>query len=1015
MSKKLKLFGLLALTVALAAGVAWAEFPLHILAGPDVGDREFKDTLLVATNMPITPGTFVTLTGDGTLLGKLYNNIDKFKVLNVDAGAGRSVTVAPGLSKRVEAITDKDHEFQVIVNRNGGGVVTFKGSNNNGPTKDVYTLYHGGTVQFGGTFVVTENNALGQRWIGVRGASTAAAAPVFQSGANDKVQFGNGNDPAGNPLYQPFLLSTHNEGALQYVKVNADAPVVNSSSQGLWLHDGLDQRTDFTADATALVGGLKSGGQGVKDEPFKVAERRDGEFVRLIKEGQGTLFINGDSDELKDDAAAQALKSAWGAGNDVDGYAPVDGAHHYGGTDVVKGVLEIHAGNATVLGDHFRGSLGKVWSKFQGSMSEMVTPYDPESFLTASRLTRDADNNIIDGAYNPLFIRNDAQVKVNRSQFFSDFNTDSATLFDANLYVLNSRVYHPQIAVTLDQNDSRAEGTMKGYFDLVLHSIRVGGANGRPTQGHPQNSAITHDSMAVLHVMKPVNQIVSGDTLISNGVLEIAGARSLGPDQVTIGAAGDRGFQTRWIKDVDPTKPDLGGVATLAVTDTFMLDNATVGQALGAVAVDDGKVLTFKDIELQNLGTQEQDTFRINPECVRLGTNYSTIKNIGGTEPFFTNKLGTDKNRLSDKWRGTVVFGSTSGDAEYKIAGTKFRQTRIDVERGVLQLNAFPTKTADQVSRNENPYAIVYLWPKSVLSLAKDMNNFGPHLNVKVTRDSRIRVVLRSSDIVPTLDNARAKDAVFVADHIDYRGLGDGEGNRDRRLVIQIDPSNLPSQTVSQGWVKLVYSLSGEGWENTHFLREDSTGHKEDFNKVEVSWIGAADLPIKGAKVYVDQEQYTVYVNFTEAINNPVDPGKPEPQPEKKPDGPEISAPSTAEVSKPVTFTLGDWYFNEKKLAAGDVKDVVWMLDGKDVTTQVNGNKLEVTPTAEGTMTLEIKGKLVSDPTKELSQKKSVTVTKAGTTPTPTPEAGKSGGGCDAGFGALALALAAAFLLKKKA
>ena len=104
---------------------------------------------------------------------------------------------------------------------------------------------------------------------------------------------------------------------------------------------------------------------------------------------------------------------------------------------------------------------------------------------------------------------------------------------------------------------------------------------------------------------------------------------------------------------------------------------------------------------------------------------------------------------------------------------------------------------------------------------------------------------------------ARAKEAVFVADHIDYRGLGDGEGNRDRRLVIQIDPSDLPSQAVSQGWVKLVYSLSGEGWENTHFLREDSSGHKEDFKKVEVSWVGAANLPIKGTQVYVDQEQYT--------------------------------------------------------------------------------------------------------------------------------------------------------------
>ena len=63
-------------------------------------------------------------------------------------------------------------------------------------------------------------------------------------------------------------------------------------------------------------------------------------------------------------------------------------------------------------------------------------------------------------------------------------------------------------------------------------------------------------------------------------------------------------------------------------------------------------------------------------------------------------------------------------------------------------------------------------------------------------------------------------------------------------------------------------------------------------------------------------------------------------------------------------------------------------------------------------MTLEIKGKLVSDPTKELSQKKSVTVKKAGATP--EPEKKSSGGGCDAGFGALALVAGAAFLLRRK-
>ena len=152
-------------------------------------------------------------------------------------------------------------------------------------------------------------------------------------------------------------------------------------------------------------------------------------------------------------------------------------------------------------------------------------------------------------------------------------------------------------------------------------------------------------------------------------------------------------------------------------------------------------------------------------------------------------------------------------------------------------------------------------------------------------------------------------------------------------------------------------------------------------------------------------------------ITDPVNPGTPAPTPTPEKNGPEIDAPATVEPGKTVTFTLGDWYSEGKKLAAGDVKDIVWMLDGKDVTAQVKGNKLEVNaPAAEGTMTLEIKGKLVSDPTKELSQKKSVTVKKAGTTPTPTPEGGKSsGGGCDAGFGGLALALAAAFLLKRKA
>lgn len=137
-----------------------------------------------------------------------------------------------------------------------------------------------------------------------------------------------------------------------------------------------------------------------------------------------------------------------------------------------------------------------------------------------------------------------------------------------------------------------------------------------------------------------------------------------------------------------------------------------------------------------------------------------------------------------------------------------------------------------------------------------------------------------------------------------------------------------------------------------------------------------------------------------------------EPAPSVKPDGPEIDAPATVEPGKDVTFTLGKWYFENKELASGDVIDIVWMLDGKDVTSQVKDGKLTVkAPDVEGKMVLKVSGKLKSDPTKELSQEKTVEVKKAGGTPAPS---GSSSGGCDAGFAGLGLLLAAPLFLRKR-
>ena len=123
-----------------------------------------------------------------------------------------------------------------------------------------------------------------------------------------------------------------------------------------------------------------------------------------------------------------------------------------------------------------------------------------------------------------------------------------------------------------------------------------------------------------------------------------------------------------------------------------------------------------------------------------------------------------------------------------------------------------------------------------------------------------------------------------------------------------------------------------------YFLREHSDVNYEDYAKVRITWTTTSDI-VKNAVAHLDENSYTILLEVGADVTDPVNPGTPAPTPDKKPDGPEINAPATVEPGKTVTFTLGDWYLNDKKLAAGDVKDIVWMLDGKDVTAQVKGNK----------------------------------------------------------------------------
>lgn len=608
--------------------------------------------------------------------------------------------------------------------------------------------------------------------------------------------------------------------------------------------------------------------------------------------------------------------------------------------------------------------------------------------------------------YNPLWVQNDAKVMVNRSQFFSDFNIAKAATFHVDEYTLKGTNYNPQVTVTLDGNDSLADGLLEGKFDLVLAS---NAAAARPANTHPQSGAINSPAQAIFFINKPENKIFAeGETLVANGVLEIAGNKSIGGGQVTIGATGSVGTPDRGFLTPAPAV----GLGTFAASKTFNLENVTVGQDRGAVAVERGETLSFKDITLNNTGIGGANSFRINPADVALGAGYN---NIGLGDPFVTTPSG---GLLPGNWTdtATVEFGAaSSADAKYSVAGVLRNPTRVDVERGVWHLNSFLSPTAAQAAAGDTPFMHVYVWPTAVLSLAKDVNDFSPYMDLKVTDDSRIRVVLRDSDIAATRADAMGKDPVFQAHHIDYSGLGSGAQNKDRRLAIQLDPTQLTDKALKKGWVKLVFSPDARNWNHLHYLREYTPNLTyEDYAKVRITWTTKSDI-VKNAVAHVDQNSYTILLEVGTDVTDPVNPDKPTPQPET-PKLTAIVTPASGTTVKPgadVVFEVKDWKYEGKDV---EVENVKWMLNGENKTADVKGGKLTAKAGANGTkLELKVTANVKGDAKKTGELSSTVTVSD-GTTPTPpSDKKSSSGGGCDAGFGGLALVLAAAFLLKKKA
>ncbi len=974
LSKKLKLFGLLTLTLALGAGAAWA-FGLKTIVATDTNDYL---TTTVATSALVGTGT------KGMTTGQLKFGAPGH-VIQLKAAAKDDIfTVAPTTAKEIlEATADPNTGGQLIVNYDSDltselGTVVLKSGNKDDPTAANENIFGGGTVLLGGKLGLTRGNSIGQGWVGIMGRAKDKA-PVLMGYGVDSLILGH-TDPKGlivagrQPLY--LLAGAVDDAgpaldALRYAVVDSTPNSSSGALQGLEFRDGLAQ-LDVAAIGAVIAG------------PIAPTGDTAGRFVRLVKTGNGMMRIYGSAQ-----AATLAANATHASNISVASkHFALDGAFHRGGTTVVDGTLQMIAGVGTVNGDHFRGSLGRTWVPYQGS-SAAYAPADGHA-----NFVKPANHADI---YNPLRVEEKGKVILDRSQFFDDFNIVKGGVFQADDYLIGGKKFYPQIAVVLHQKNSNVDGLLKGNFDLILDAKDAVAL--RP-KDDPKDDGIAKPQQAVFYINSE-NEIggngagEKGDTLVSTGVLQIAKAKSIGAGEVTIGAANaeawDRGYTTS----------EIGVFAAAA---SFDLPNVTRGQKLGAAGAVNGATLTFKDISLLNRGIAKTNDFRINPRAVELGYGYQ-VSDKGGED--FTAAI--NKDAFHDSWTGTVAFG---GSGSWDVAGTMSNPTRVDIERGTLRLDSYPMATT-LIPANAEPFMHVYVWPEAALALADGVRDFNldkaHRMNLWVTDDSRINLVLNDSDIASSRADAMGKAPVFQAHEIDYTGLGAGQKDRDRRLVIQLDTSKLSNpKSIPAGWVKAVFSTNAPQWNRLHFLRENSNVNYEDYAKVRIVWSNTSDLPENTKAVaHLDENSNTILIEFGANVTDPVNPGGPTPTPDALTTTLTPSATSVAPGAE-VTVTLGEWTY---KGASADVVSEDVTVTGGTIKTPLAGKKVVLTAGAEGTMTVTATSVLKSDPKVTGKGTTSITVTKGGG----SGKKSSSGGGCDAGFGGLALALAAAFLLKRKA
>ena len=816
MRGKRKVLGWLALTGALAVGTAWAT--ASVLEVPP-GTTNGADFTLTPTD---DDGVFNTIRGGGRFEGAVKDESGRTRVLQLTAAGSGSLVVAPGAQKSIDGDAG-NKTFQLLVSSDAGRRVVVRGSNGDNPSEEEYrTHYSGGTLIRGGVLSAA-NDALGQGWVGILSAPYSANAPTLAADGPLPLTLG-----AARAEGQPLLLFVESEdvGNERLTYGILDAP----DQQELTLRHGLGQRQVRRPRAMAQGDDLAE--FEAFDNDFYGSTSGKG-FVRLVKTGKGTLTIDSD-------ARTPNLANAGDKGLEA---RALDGAHHLGGTDVREGSLIVRGGEFKVPGDHFRGSLGRVWASFQGSGSLA----DTESFnrgLLREKALHTESNYVTCHFYNPLWIRKGASVAVDRSQIFSQLNTEPDSTFEAKPYAVGGQLHYPYVVVTLDGNDSHVDGLLKGQFHLVLDS-RLG-------KRHPRDFTFQNKDYSgrnlTLFLNNPKNKIFAeGETLVVNGVLELAGAGSIGGGKVTVGAIKEEdGFET-------------GGGATLVAAKTLEVAGKAEVKFGGMLAAEQGQVLSFRDIAVNTHKKLPSGKFQSGPLTINSAIT-------GGSQ-------------------------NLSGAVEFGGEGRRFSWTsplNIHVRGGELRLSGLPERTA---SGNE-PLARINIGIGNralarTFSLGRGVRDLSKNVELSLGKYSCIGVVPNDGDVAGTRAEAADRSPIFKAKTIDYYYL-DGV---DPRLTIQLDPSQLTARTLKKGWISLIGSVEAKEWKKLR-TRDKATG--ESFTKVRVSWLNASKDIVPGnaasedasARVHLDDDKFTILLEVFEDVKapeNPVPQPNPNPGPNPQP------------------------------------------------------------------------------------------------------------------------------------